>query len=76
MNMNSKELEDLKKWWEDIPAADKKVDCHCPHCGRCPVCGKVLWPTPHGPEPCHPRRFWSSESGVYEDGMGLFVAID
>lgn len=52
----------------------------CPHCGRCPTCGRILWPTPHGPQPCHPRTIWGAMRndvrGVYEDGMGLFVAID
>lgn len=31
-----------------------RYDKYCPHCDRCPTCGRRLWPTPHGPQPCHP----------------------
>ena len=35
---------------------DNKIESYCPHCDydRCPTCGRRLWPTPHGNEPCHP----------------------
>lgn len=77
------ELGDERKPWEmDNPwefwdkMCKKKLKNHkeipgvCPHCNRCPVCGRVLWPTPHGFEDCHLRP------GIYTDGVGLFIAID
>lgn len=42
--------EEFKKHMEEYKPKHDQV---CPHCGRCPVCGRWLWPTPHGPEPCH-----------------------
>lgn len=64
-------MDDCKRYLDD--------GC-CPHCGRCPTCGKRLWPTPHGCEPCHPIPFapypWQNTPGIYTTGTGLFVAID
>ena len=76
--MNEQEIKDAL---EKIKTG--KVKCHCPHCDqpRCPVCGRRLWPTPHGPQPCHPPypdylTYPPRWYGTYTDEMGLHVAID
>jgi len=45
--------ENFKKLIIEKEEAQNKRGQPCPHCGRCPTCGKTLWPTPHGPGPCH-----------------------
>ena len=44
--------------WEDLNEELKKYEKArdtCPHCDICPTCGRLLWPTPHGWDSCHPR---------------------
>ncbi len=49
-------MKEFEKFW-------KESDKVCPDCGTCPTCGKRLWPTPHGPEPCHP---WDYDRPWYD----------
>ncbi len=70
-----KELESFKKM-NDLFKQEQKVEQD----NFCPTCGKRLWPTPHGPQPCHPLD-WEiiggrTIPGIYNDGNGFFMAVD
>lgn len=44
--MENKFEQDFKKFFEEKQKVEQD--------NFCPTCGRRLWPTPHGPEPCHP----------------------
>lgn len=53
----------IKEWEDEHKIPIKEYKQHCPHCGRCPTCGRKLWLTPHGIEPCHPPYYYHSDPG-------------
>ena len=76
IGITMEEMKDIDKMLRDD--FEKKFPKNlqpCPHCGTCPTCGRQLWPTPHGPQPCPPKPMWEWKPGVYYSN-GFTCAID
>lgn len=43
---------------EDPVQSSAWAEKTCPHCGRCPTCGRSYWPQPYNPAPYWANPYW------------------